>query len=226
MNGGQDLGGTDGLGPVVDEAPSPANPMGVVWHADWEPRVMAMVVALGACGRWNIDRSRHSRESMAPHRYMASPYYGIWYEGVTKLLSAEGMVRGDELTEGRPRVPPVPVKGMMAAADVWPALHSLAGRADRPAGNSEPAFAGGARVTTINEHPAGHTRLPRYARGRTGTVEAVIGHHLFADAAAHGANEAHWLYRIAFAATDLFGRRAHEGDIVTLDLWEPHLVAA
>ena len=225
MNGGQDLGGTDGLGPVVDEAPSPDNPMGVVWHAHWEPRVMALVVALGACGRWNIDRSRHAREAMAPHEYMASPYYRIWTEGVTKLLRAEGMVTAEELADGSLRIPPVPVKGRMAADGVWDALHSLAGRADRPAGG-EAAFAAGDGVVTINEHPAGHTRLPRYARGRAGRVEAVIGHHVFPDAAAEGRDEARWLYRVAFDATELFGTRAAPGDVVTLDLWEPYLVAA
>ena len=66
MNGGADLGGMMGFGPVVEEQDEPN------FHAAWEQRAMSMVVALGACGQWNLDESRFSRESLPPADYLPS----------------------------------------------------------------------------------------------------------------------------------------------------------
>ena len=100
------------------------------------------------------------------------------------------------------------------------------GPSDRPA-NTEPRFAPGGAVRTVNEHHEGHTRLPRYARGRMGVVERTLGHHVFPDSRAAGRGEdPRWLYRVRFDARELWGSVAHDGDVVTLDLWEPYLRAA
>ena len=88
MNGGADLGGMQGFGPVVDE------PEGEFWHAPWEPRVLGLVVALGACGQWNIDQSRHARESLPPADYLRFPYYRIWTEGITGMAEEVTSDRG------------------------------------------------------------------------------------------------------------------------------------
>ena len=95
MNGGADLGGMQGFGPVVEEANEPN------FHAQWEERVMSMVVALGACGQWNIDQSRHARETLPPADYMRYSYYHIWLEGVQKLLLSRGMITAQELESGK-----------------------------------------------------------------------------------------------------------------------------
>ena len=165
MNGGQDLGGMHGFGPVIEEANEPH------FHADWEARVMAMVVALGASGQWNIDQSRHARESLPPADYMRFSYYHIWLEGVTKLMLERGMVTGDELVDGVKRTEPVPVKRTLAPEDVEAALMA-GGPADRPE-IGKAAFAVNDTVRTINANPSGHTRLPRYARAKQGTISAL-----------------------------------------------------
>jgi len=220
MNGGADLGGMQGFGRVVEEPNEPQ------YHAGWEPRVMGMVVALGACGQWNIDISRHARESIPPADYLSFPYYRIWTEGVEKLLLERNMVTPDELKSGTQSIPPITVKGCLSADQTWDALHSLAGRADREA-KTQPLFKVGDQVQTINTHPTGHTRMPRYARGKTGTITQVLGHHVFPDSAGNqNGDDPKWLYQVRFSAQELWGKDKNPRDSVTLDLWEPHFESA
>lgn len=216
MNGGQDLGGQHGFGPVEEEPGEPN------FHAEWEARVMAMVVALGASGQWNIDQSRHARESLPPADYLRFPYYRIWLEGVQKLMLERGMVTQDELADGRQHETAVPVRNVLSRDDVAAVLKA-GGPADRPA-RSKPRLAVGDTVRTINDHPTGHTRLPRYARAKKGEISAIIGCHVFADSSGNGRGEdPQWLYRVRFTARELWGPSAPARDGVTLDLWEPHL---
>ncbi|HEX5633734.1 MAG TPA: SH3-like domain-containing protein, partial [Gemmatimonadales bacterium] len=71
-----------------------------------------------------------------------------------------------------------------------------------------------------------HTRLPGYARGRPGVVEAVHGAHVFADTHAHGLGEQpQWLYTVVFDARALWDD-AQPGLRVSVDAWEPYLEAA
>jgi sugar/nucleoside kinase (ribokinase family) len=90
LNGAQDLGGMMGFGPVEREPNEP------VFHADWERRAFALTVAMGAAGLWNIDQSRHARESLHPARYLASTYYQIWLEGLVRLLAEADYVVANE----------------------------------------------------------------------------------------------------------------------------------
>ncbi len=219
MNGGADLGGMQGFGPVVDEPEYPK------FHQPWESRVMAIVVALGACRQWNIDQSRYARESLPPADYLRFSYYRIWLEGAQKLLLSTGMVTVEELAEGKLHRPAIQVANKMEAEKVWDMLHALGGAADRPA-QGEPSFAIGDRVSTINTHPQSHTRLPRYARAKTGTISKVLGFHVFPDISAKGdRDDPQWLYQVCFSARELWGGDKNPRDKVTLDLWEPHLMA-
>ena len=92
MNGGQDLGGMHGLGPIDIEADEP------VFHAEWERRVFALTLAMGARGEWNIDMSRHARENRDPVDYLSSSYYEIWLKGLEALLSERGLLDPQELS--------------------------------------------------------------------------------------------------------------------------------
>ena len=78
-----------------------------------------------------------------------------------------------------------------------------------------------------NLHPATHTRLPGYVRGKTGAIVGYRGAHVFPDSHAEmkGEDPRH-LYAVRFAATTLWGADAPSRDSVTLDLWEPYLEAA
>lgn len=216
MNGGADLGGMMGLGPI---APEPDPPL---FHAAWEARVLGIVVALGACGQWNLDQSRFARESLPTRDYLGLSYYEIWLAAAIALMQSRDMITAGELASDQPETPPIAVKSTLRPADV-PAALARGGPVDRPA-QGTPAFRVGDRVHTVNEHPDGHTRLPRYARDKTGTVTMIHGFHVFPDSNARGQGEAPtWLYQVEFDARALWGSRARPGDVVTLDLWQPYL---
>ena len=112
----------------------------------------------------------------------------------------------------------------LAAADVGPAL--TRGSYARPA--AAPArFKIGDRVRTRNMHPKTHTRLPRYARGRSGVIEAVRGCHVFPDTVAIGQGEnPQWLYTVRFDGHELWGESADPTLKVSIEAWEPYLEPA
>ena len=85
-------------------------------------------------------------------------------------------------------------------------------------------FVAGQRVRARNMNPVGHTRLPRYARGKAGVVVVDRGVFLFPDTNAHflGEKPQH-LYSVRFAARDLWGERASTRDVVHLDMWDDYL---
>lgn len=219
MNGAQDLGGMMGFGPVAYEPDEP-------WfHADWERRAFGVTLAMGATGTWTIDMSRHARESLPPAEYLASSYYEIWTKGVERLVVKAGLVSEEELKLGRALNAPAPVRRVLKAEDV-PAVLSKGGPSERPA--AHPArFALGDRVVTRNMHPAGHTRLPRYARGKAGVIERVHGAHVFPDTNAHLQGEnPQWLYTVRFSGRELWGEEADAGLAVSIDAWESYLEPA
>jgi nitrile hydratase subunit beta len=219
MNGAQDLGGMMGFGPIAIEQDEP-------WfHAEWERRAFGLTLAMGATGSWNIDMSRHARESLPPAEYLTLSYYEIWTKGVERLVVAAGLVSDDELRLGQSLAEPAPIKRVLKAEDV-PAVLARGGPAVRLI--EQPArFAVGDRVRTRNIHPQGHTRLPRYARGRMGVVELVHGAHVFPDANAHGQGEQpQWLYTVCFPGRELWGEQVDPTVSVSIDAWESYLEPA
>ena len=97
---------------------------------------------------------------------------------------------------------------------------------EREAG-AEPLFQVGDRVRALNRHPTGHTRLPRYARGRVGVVKHRHGAHVLPDSNAHGNGEdPRHLYSVCFEARELWGPAARARDTVRLDRWEIYLERA
>lgn len=219
MNGAHDMGGTMGFGPVVPEVNEP------VFHADWEKRMMAMNVATGAAGAWNIDMGRHARENRSPREYLNSTYYQLWYLGLTRLLVERGLVGEDELAAGHSLRPAAKIPRVLAPDKV---VAAMARRVPyERAAKSESRFAVGASVRAKELHPEGHTRLPRYLRGKVGTVAIVHGVHVYPDAHAHGLGERpHWLYCVSFAATAVWGDEADPTIAVLADCWEPYLEPA
>ena len=219
MNGAQDMGGQMGFGRVEPEPDEP-------WfHAEWEKRAFGVTLAMGAAGGWNLDTSRHARESLHPADYLASSYYEIWTKGLEKLLLQTGLVAEDELRAGRALSPGKPVKRVLKPEEVLPVLR-VGGPSERPA--LRPArFGSGDEVVTRIMHPKGHTRLPRYARGKRGVVERVHGAHVFPDSNAHGQGEApQWLYTVRFSGRELWGEEADATLAVSIDAWESYLEPA
>ncbi|MGO4331188.1 nitrile hydratase subunit beta [Cupriavidus sp. 2TAF22] len=217
MNGAQDLGGMQGFGPVRPEAGEPP------FHAEWERRVLALTLAMGATGQWNIDTSRAARESLPPAQYLGSSYYQIWFEGLKALLLKTGLASAEEIASGHCATPPVALARVLAADQVSGAL-ARGSPSARPA-CGEARFRPGQRVRARMMHPPGHTRLPRYCRGRQGEIVAVHGAHVFPDASATGAGEQpQWLYTVRFDAAELWGPDTTASS-VSVDCWEPYLEA-
>lgn len=219
MNGAQDLGGQMGFGPVNPEKDEP------VFHGEWEKRALALTLAAGAMGHWSIDESRHARESLHPVDYLSSSYYEIWVKGLEVLLKRHGFVTEAEMAAGQALGGAPAPKRVLKAADVLPTL-ARGGPTNRDKAGA-PRFRIGDRVRTIVIHPTGHTRLPRYARGKAGTIEMLHGAHVLPDSSAHGKGEQpDWLYTVAFAAPELWGREADPRSSVSIDAWECYLEPA
>lgn len=216
MNGAQDLGGQMGFGPIAPEADEP------VFHAAWEKRALALTLCAGGMGHWSIDESRHARETLHPADYLSSSYYEIWTKGLEKLLLRHGFVTAVDLQAGRPVDAAAPAKRKLDAAAV-PAVLARGGPTNRSKAGT-PRFKAGDTVRTIMIHPTGHTRLPRYARGKAGTIELLHGAHVFPDTNAHGQGEQpDWLYTVRFDARELWGRDADPASAVSIDAWEAYL---
>lgn len=219
MNGAQDLGGAHGFGPVVPEPDEP------VFHAAWERRVFAMAMAMGYTGAWNLDGSRANRESLPPAQYLASSYYEIWLAALEKQIAATGLATPDEITAGRASASAKPVARVLARDGLEARF-----RAGFPSSRDPVAparFAVGDAVLARNVHPTGHTRLPRYVRGRRGRIERIDGAFVYPDTNAYGAGEnPTWLYTVSFTARELWGENGDPGAIVTVAAFEPYLEAA
>jgi nitrile hydratase len=222
MDGVHDLGGMHGFGPVERDANEPP------FHGAWEAAVLAMMRAGGTHGVFNIDEFRHSIERMPPARYLAVTYYEKWLDGIIRLFVEKGLVGADELRAreaffaARPGAPAAaaltePPPRRAPSNPYW--LPSVA----REMG-TRPRFAPGDAVVTRHFHPVGHTRLPRYARGKRGVVHRLHGVHVFPDTNAHGLGEQPQpLYSVRFDARELWGESAEPNAAVHLDLWERYL---
>jgi nitrile hydratase len=216
MNGVHDMGGMTAFGPVSSEPDEP------VFHSDWEARVLALDLAMGATKRWNIDATRHAREAIAPAQYLSWSYYQIRLAGLIRQLIANGLIDEAEFQSGNALRPPLPVTPLKAG-DV---ASVLARGTPYARTSSAPArFRLGERVCARNIHVEGHTRLPRYVRGRAGEIIRLHGAFVFPDSNAHGSGEdPRWLYTVAFTAAELWGKA--DNSTINLDLWEPYLETA
>lgn len=216
MNGPHDLGGQMGFGPVAPEKDEP------YFHADWEKRALGITLACGAFGAWNIDESRHARESIPPAAYLSASYYEIWTRALETLLERHGFATKAEIDVGAKQVEPVVPKRIMNADMVADVL-ARGGPCDRPV-ETPPLFKAGDRVRTRNFNPPHHTRLPRYARARVGTIEGAHGAYVFPDDNAHGRGEnPQWVYTVVFDAGEIWGEGADPTLIVSIDAWESYL---
>ena len=209
MDGIHDLGGMSGFGAVEPEPDEP------VFHEPWEARAFALnalgIVVLGA---YNTDEYRHAVERMRPAHYLGASYYERMLTGVATLLVEKGVVEREDLEAraggGFPLAEP--------AARVTP---------DAAAGTTAARFAVGQRVAVRDMHPAGHTRVPRYVRGKRGVVVHVTPPFSFPDTSAHGGpSRSEPTYHVRFAARELWAEAAGANESVVVDLWDSYLEPA
>jgi nitrile hydratase subunit beta len=215
MDGVHDMGGMHGFGKVEPEPNEP------VFHAAWEGRCIALNRAMGYTGEWNIDMSRAAIEELPPALYLTASYYKKWAIRLENMLLERGLVDADELAAGHALNPGKPLKRTMTVDKVEAAFNR--GKYGRPASASA-RFKPGDRVRTRNIHPRTHTRLPRYARGKVGVIDAVRGCNVFPDTVAIGQGEnPQWLYTVLFDGRELWGENSDPTLTVSIDAWEPYL---
>ncbi len=202
-----DLGGQDERGAIVAEVE------GELFHAPWEPRVMALVVAMGPTGMSNIDMNRSARETLPNYRDLS--YYEIWLAALEKLAAQKGLLSDS---------PPAPTEVLRPAAV---AVTIVKGFPASRAAMGPARFSVGDRVRTAALQPPHHTRLPAYVRGKVGVIERVHGAHVFPDTNAQELGEwPQWLYTVAFEEQELWGQAQLQRSTVSVDAFEPYLEAA
>ena len=219
MNGVHDMGGQQDMGPVVYEKNEP------VFHAPWEGRIYALNRAIRAWRKWSLDTDRHALELMPPVDYLRMSYYERWVHRLEAQLVQYGLVSNEEIESGKadPGSPKANPALSLATSDRW-LNRGIASSLDPKV---RPLFKVRQRVRARNINPTGHTRLPRYARGKIGVIVRDHGVYLFPDSNAHfqGEKRQH-VYSVRFAAKELWGESASPHDSVHLDLWDDYLERA
>jgi len=218
MNGIHDMGGMHGFGKVVPEVDEPP------FHAQWEERVLAIQRALRYARAWNIDMSRDAQERLPAPAYLAASYYERWELGMELSATERGLVDADELATGHALRPGKPLQRVMTMQEIGHAFT----RGNFARTPRQPArFQPGDRVRTKNINPSTHTRLPRYARGREGTIEAIRGCHVYPDSVVNGTGEdPQWLYTVVFEGRELWGPETDATLTVSIEAFEPYLESA
>jgi nitrile hydratase subunit beta len=219
LDGIGDMGGMQGFGAVSVEPDEP------VFHEDWERRAFAMALLSMRVSGTNLDAFRHAADRLHPVDYLVDGYYGRWLGIAETLLTDSGIIapgavdarartiRGEDVTE-----PPQPSPNK---PDYQPAAAGSLRQVDTP-----PAFAVGDRVRAKDVHPTGHTRLPRYVRGRAGVVRQVQPSAVLPDTNAHflGENAQH-VYSVEFDSRELWGEDSEPFGL-SIDLYEDYLEEA
>ena len=220
-----DMGGRFGDSVIMPEAEDD-----LVFYEEWHGRALAITLAAGALGKWNIDISRHARECLSPVDYASMSYYEKWMAGLAGLLVDTNILSREELEQGRAIGSSNLTAKRMDANKVAGVLAS-GGPADRP--SDVPVFYNvGEMVQTRkingNRHVnGGHTRLPSYAVGAVGRIVMIHGAHILPDSSAHNLGDAaEPLYAVAFSASELWANPEHPKDEVVLDLWQSYLSGA
>lgn len=219
MDGIHDLGGKHGYGRVEREDNEPS------FHERWEASVFAMVRAAAAAGAFeNPDRFRHSIERIDPVAYLSHGYYGRWLGGIETLLIEAGLLSADEITvralaQGATERDLIAARPSDTPDPMGAAVPGTQRDLDEP-----PAFSVDDVVLTSTTVKPGHTRLPAYARGKLGRIQAIHGGWVYPDMNAHGKGEQPQpLYTVEFTGTELWGEEADPALSVYLDLFEPYL---
>jgi nitrile hydratase len=213
------MGGMQDMGAIEYEKNEP------VFHARWEARMRALSQAMWVWPQLNIDASRYQIEMIPPVEYLRNSYYENWFAGLTGLIVKRGLVTSAEIESGMPAAGSPKATPRLTPAGVLPMLsRGIVGTRDVQVA---PQFKVSQRVRARNINPTGHTRLPRYARGKMGAIVRDHGVFVFPDTNAEfqGDKPQH-VYSVRFAARELWGEQASSRDTVYLDLWDDYLEPA
>jgi nitrile hydratase subunit beta len=152
-------------------------------------------------------------------------YYERWVHKLAAQVVQYGLVTKEEMQSGK--AAPGSTKANPALSLATSSGWLSRGIASSQDPSVRPLFKVRQRVRARNINPTGHTRLPRYARGRTGVIVKDHGVYLFPDTNAHfqGEKRQH-VYSVRFAARELWGKDASPRDSVHLDMWDDYLERA
>jgi nitrile hydratase subunit beta len=222
LNGVHDIGGMDGFGPIRRELDEP------VFHELWEGRVFAMFLSGAGLPPTRFDSDRHRLEQIPPLTYLRSSYYERWLVALETGLLQTGTLSQFEI-EARVQQfaadPDLPIPRREDAEKAQGFVDAL--RIGKPVTRKvrqKPRFAVGDKIVTRNLNPHGHTRLPRYARGKRGVVVAYHGPHIFPDTHAHGLGEnPQHLFTVRISMHELWATSAGRNESLLIDLWESYL---
>lgn len=221
MNGIHDMGGMQDMGPIPIEKNEP------VFHARWEARAMALLFACAGAGLLPENFPiRFAIEQIPPAEYLRMNYFERWVEALQNMLLLAGRLTREEIASGKPaagssKAPPALSAGKMAAMISEDDSSRLTVAVN-------PSFRVGQRVRARNINPLGHTRLPRYARGKTGVIVRDQGVFAFEDSNAAGfqLQKPQHIYSVRFSARELWGEQASPQDTVHIDMWDDYLEIA
>ena len=210
-----DMGGMQDMGAILYEKNEP------VFHAPWEGRVYGDDARRAGDRQVSAGPSTADRE-LPPAQYLSMRYYELWLTSLIERLVASGLVTREEIETGKP------AQGSPKSTLRLPRPTCQDGlpRERRRDGTQvvPPLFKVGAAVRARNINPVTHTRLPRYVRGKSGTIDRGHGVFVFQDTAAYSKGEKpQHVYSVRFAARDLWGEQAAPQDSVYLDLCDDYL---
>lgn len=212
-----DMGGTVGWG----RAPVP-DPQEPPFKDAWEKRAFAMALLSMRLSGANLDAFRHSMNRLDRSQYIDDGYYGRWLYGAENLLMdsniiARGTVeaRAVNISGGHAEEPPAPEPHK---PDYAPTAAGSIRQIDAPQ-----RFCVGQRVRAKVMDAPGHTRLQKYTQGHVGVVAIVEPAQVLPDTHAHFvAENAQWVYTVAFDSHELFGADA-ENFTLNTDMYEDYL---
>lgn len=228
MNSIHDVGGMDGFGPVKREENEP------VFHEPWEGRMRAIHTLVSKKHKfYNIDESRHAIERMNPVYYLGSSYYQIWLLRMEHLLVERGVLTEAEIKEKMAQLSPLSYSAHLQpyrniSSHIPSSQRNFALTAATGSGQKDesiqPKFSPGTPVRVKVMSPLGHTRAPRYVRGKQGVIEEIHGNFILPDLRVHeGINHYQPVYRVRFHAQDLWGEEASPNDKLFIEMWEDYL---
>jgi nitrile hydratase subunit beta len=224
MNGVHDMGGMHGFGRVEIERDEP------MFHEAWEGRMWGMLRQLRQLPGKQPPSARPIIESMEPVRYLTVSYYERFLHALEIHAVEKGLVTREELdarTELFQQHPEAPVPRRSAPTEAARAIALLTVQARPEPSGPLPQFKVGDLVAARNLNPAGHTRLPRYIRGKRGVIERVNGWYRLQDEEIEGLGpNPQTVYTVRFPAREVWGPRADPYLTVYLEMWEGYLEPA
>jgi nitrile hydratase subunit beta len=215
MNGAHDMGGMQDMGPIRPEKNEP------IFHAEWERRAFALFNATDV--QWPFRRTQI--ELIPPADYLRMGYYEKWLAALPGILIKTGMASAAEIESGKAVGPANTKWHVLSVADVAARLLPVSAPSNQITAPTQLHV--GQRVRARNLNPLGHTRLPRYVRGKVGTITRDGGIEALQDTDIQGLGpKQQHVYTVRFAGQELWGVQASPRDSVYADLWEGYLESA